>query len=449
MWLMPLARKLGMVPLTTRVSCQAKSLHISHTVSFHSSHSAGATPWPRGVPREPGPAPKLYAWTPENLPGTPTGRYTTRGNAKGRTFILGIGNLGRLYANELSRLAEGTGITLVVHRKTLLEKWVSGPGIEITRSGQVHRATSLDIEWWTEEKPSTGPVREICGGSKIENLIVATKAHDALPQVDRLRAYLDGSSTVAFVQNGMNKMWPPYGPSYNDSRYPSGEHPNWVACVTMHGVYSTGPFSSIHASPADVAIGPVLLNSRTGQDAEYLMGQIVAAPELCGRRVPEQVLWILQLEKLVVNSIINPLTAVLRCRNDQIFATPGGEIEKVMDLLLEEASRVLQALVQDDSTLQILQGDESRQSMLERFATPRLKKMLLGVSGKVKDNLSSMLQDVLAGKQTEIQDFNGWLVETAGYLGGIDMANHKIIISLVEDGVILKEGVLSRHFDIF
>lgn len=379
---------------------------------------------------------------------------------KRRIYILGIGNLGRLYAHSLAKLPDRPPITLVVHRKALLERWMSEPGVEITRSETADRVVDFDIEWWTEDKPDVGPAVEVCSGNTVLNLIVATKAPDALPQVDRLRRYLGEKSTVAFVQNGMNKLWPPFGAEYQNKRYPSGDHPNWIACVTTHGVTSLGAYKSLHASPADVAMGPVSLNGRNALGAEYLTNQIMKAPYLNARKVSTTDLWVLQLEKLVVNSVINPLTAVLRCKNGVLFSNPHGPVIAIMDLLVREASGVLQALVRDDSSRGILIGEHDgpgtdaeqaletrRAELFDRFSPQRLGAMLHSVGEKVKDNTSSMLQDVTAGKQTEIREFNGWLVDTAGYVGGgLDVPSHKALIALVEEGVILEESQLGQYF---
>ncbi|CCF42569.1 ketoisovalerate reductase, partial [Colletotrichum higginsianum] len=68
---------------------------------------------------------------------------------------------------------------------------------------------------------------------------------------------------------------------------------------------------------------------------------------------------------------------------------------------------------------------------MDRFSQSRLKEMLYDVGFKVRDNTSSMLQDVRAGKQTEINEFNGWLVETAGYLDdNLDITHHQILVDL-------------------
>lgn len=376
-------------------------------------------------------------------------------DSRKRIHILGVGNLGRLYATSLSEL-RGPPITLVFHRKELLEQWASKPAIEISRRGVTEKYSDFDVEWWTEERPRVGLVREVCDGSSISNLIVATKAPDALPQVDRLRRYLDARSTVAFVQNGMNRLWPPNGAIYNGKRFPLNQHPNWIHCVTSHGVTSLGPFRSVHASPADIAMGAVFLNPGTHGSSGYLMEQILRAPHLSARAVPNSALWVLQLEKLVVNSTINPMTALLRCKNGLLFSKSGdSSSEKVMDLLVDEASLVLKTLALDDSSVGILAGTGcsgstenvvlNRQALADRFSFARLRAMLRQVGEKVKDNTSSMLQDVTSGKQTEIKEFNGWFVDTAEYLG-IQVTNHRIICDMVEKGLIVDQDTLGRYF---
>lgn len=408
--------------------------------------------WLRRILADSSPPPRTFAWTLDNLhrgktpePSLPR-RTSGESDHEQRVFVLGMGNLGCLYATCLSQLADPPPITLVVHRRSLLEHWASDPGIEITRYGHLERLANFDIEWWTDEKPSFGPVREIGDGAPLSNLLVATKAPDAVPQVDRLRGYLDDSSTVVFVQNGMNRLWPPHGAVFNAHRYPGGSHPNFLHGVTMHGVFSEGVFRSVHAAPADVVIGPVCPSDTRPDRANYLTKLITTAPHLAGRAVSRSELWVLQLEKLVVNMVINPMSAVLRVRNGDLFADPHGKAIHVMDRLLDEISTVLQALVRHGSQ-EILQGsDVSCTTLLRRLSVPNLREMLYRIGDKVKHNRSSMLQDIQAGKQTEIKEFNGWLVETAESLGqGLHVESHMILIDLVEQGSMLDEAELERR----
>lgn len=422
-----------------------------------SQRSAGAPherpPWLQSVLDDATSPPRSFAWTLENLErnektkSPDKRRIHSRSDHERRIYVLGVGNLGRLYAACLAQLSNPPPITLVVNRRSLLEHWATDPGIEITRYGIPERVSNLDIEWWTADKPSMGPVREIAGGNQIGNLIVATKAPDAVPRLDSLRRYLGSSSTVLFVQNGVNRLWPPHGSTYNDYRYPGGQHPNWLHGVTMHGVYSEGNFKSVHAAPADITIGPVCSSDKHPEKASYLTEMITRAPHLAARAVSKPQLWVLQLEKLVINSIINPLSAVLRVKNGELFADTDGDVVKVMDALLNETSNVLRALVRHKSSTQILQGGGiSEEALMQRLSAMRLRELLHQVGEKVKHNRSSMLQDTEAGKQTEIGEFNGWLVETAEILDlGLDVSSHKIVIDLVRKGVELDENQLGRH----
>ncbi|KAI1116196.1 6-phosphogluconate dehydrogenase C-terminal domain-like protein [Nemania sp. NC0429] len=419
-----------------------------------------AAEWLRRIQADRSEPPKLYAWTPENL-STRRRRPTSLTRAgpssaqDNRIYVLGVGNIGRLYAMCLSNIANNTPpITLVVHRRELLEQWAAEPGISLTRHGEVHVNKRFDIEWWTETPPSDGRVVEVAAGRTIPNLIVATKAPDALPQVDRIRRYLGSDSTVAFAQNGICKLWPPHENAYVRARFPEDDsRPNWIACVTTHGVTSQGPFKSTHTAPAGVLVGPVMSGGVDGLGEarmESLMRLIADAPDLNARQVSQKELWVAQLEKLVVNAIINPLTAVLRCENGEIFVARDDALPNVIDKLLSEASETLRALISDSmidhlllSTLPGPEGDSevsqpgplraTREQLLERFSFSRLRSMVLDVGAKVGANTSSMLQDVRAGKQTEIDDFNGWLVDTAGLFDkGLQLPTHEKLIALVK-----------------
>ncbi|KAH8166997.1 hypothetical protein CIB48_g1223 [Xylaria polymorpha] len=422
--------------------------------------------WLRRIIEEDTKPPKLYAWTPHNLSGgggVRSGIYGRDDNDDGRRiYILGVGNIGRLYAMCLSKIVNRPPITLVVHRKELLERWVAEPGLELTRYGQAHTNADFDIEWWTDAAPSGGPTSEVATGRSISNLIVATKASDALPQIDRVRRYLGSNSTVAFAQNGMCKLWPPAGDTYVRARFPDGTSPNWIACVTTHGVTSQGPFKSIHASPANALVGPVM-QSRVMDEEQtgYLMRQIASAPDLDARQVSRKELWVAQLEKLVVNATINPLTAVLRCKNGELFVARDDALPLAIDKLLSEASRTLEALIRDPASDEIIASESpsqeatssnpviasslgaSREQLLERFSFPRLRRMVLDVGAKVSANTSSMLQDVRAGKPTEIDDFNGWLIDTAKLLkGGLQLPTHENLVTLVKGQAALTRGEL-------
>ncbi|ROT38462.1 6-phosphogluconate dehydrogenase C-terminal domain-like protein [Sodiomyces alkalinus F11] len=476
------------VPIANRIG-QSLSIRLSSQRLFSSkAERMEQPPWLRNLLADVHPPPKLYAWTTSNLPQDTDSEKSNSSPRKPlqpahvescsdperrrRIYILGIGNLGILFATSLAKLPDRPPITLVVHREELLRSWAAHPGLEIIRGSTTEKLADFNVEWWTDQKPTTGTATEVAQGSVIPTLLVTTKASVALPQVDRIRRYLGATSTVAFAQNGICKLWPPYGAVYTSSRFPPGAHPNFFACVTTHGVTSDGRFRSEHASVADVKAGPVLLNPSAEEDEDaagipaYLPTLLARAPGLHGKSVPTDDLWILQLEKLAVNCVVNPLTAVLRCKNGALFERPDGAVMQLIDKLLLEASAVFRQLIQSPSTDAILgkerreEGSSSSSSrsnsdevvidrdiLLDRFSYPQLKRMVLEVGHKVRQNTSSMLQDVRAGKPTEIRDVNGWLLDTAAMLGRqADVRHHRTLVALVESRTIVDEESILDHF---
>lgn len=392
---------------------------LSRPAHSRSMSSSSQPPWLDSILQDSSPAPRIYSWTPHS---SPPPRSQDAFDPR-RIYVLGVGNMGRLYATSLAKLPNAPPITLVLHRKELLSDWDAGRGVEMTRLDVTERdnKASFDVEYWTGSPPQDhGTAREVLGGGQISNLLIGTKASLAIPEVDRLRRYLGPRSTVAFTQNGMNMLWPPHGQTYIASRYAdAASAPSFIHCITGHGLINLGPFRSRHAALADVKVGPVLPNGSAAE--EYLINQIGAAPHLDSIIVSRAELWALQLEKLVFNTVINPITAVLRVKNGALFASEQGPIVDVMDRLLHETSAVYHSLVSHPSTAEILSRDPSelplaRHRLEERFSFATLRAILWEFAKKVGENRSSMFQDVTAGKKTEIRDLNGWIVDMAKFL---------------------------------
>lgn len=385
-----------------------------------SSSSTSQPPWLASVLQDHSPAPRIYSWTP---PGHPDPRRVAAALDPRHIHVLGVGNLGRLYATSIAQLPDPPPVTLILHRQQLLADWEAGRGIEITRPDGVvetDNKSSFDVEYWTEEPPTAaegGTTREI---GPVGNLIIGTKASLAIPEMDRLRRYLGAQSTVAFAQNGMNALWPPHGESYIAHRYGEGEAvPSFVHCITGHGLINVGPFRSRHTAIADVKCGPVLPNG-TGVES-YLLGQIAAAPHLAAVTASRGDLWALQLEKLVFNTVINPLTAILRVKNGALFTSQDGPLVAIIDRLLSETSAVYRSLVRHPSTTPIISSPDgdialARRRLEARFDPAALRSILWSFGLRVGANNSSMLQDVVAGRPTEIRELNGWVVDMARFL---------------------------------
>ncbi|AIQ64981.1 hypothetical protein PSTEL_19560 [Paenibacillus stellifer] len=117
--------------------------------------------------------------------------------------------------------------------------------------------------------------------------------------------------------------------------------------------------------------------------------------------------------KLMINAVINPLTAIWRVSNGELLAS-AARID-LMRELYDEAAAVCDAagIYREDS----LWDD------------------ILNVCRATSGNRSSMLADVLASRETEIRWINGALAELARRTG-VDVPLHRGIIRIIEGMIV-------------
>lgn len=256
--------------------------------------------------------------------------------------------------------------------------------------------------------------------SIIANLIIATKAPKTVEAVSSVAHRLNSESTVLFTQNGMGVI-----SKVNTKIFPkASQRPCYLAAVNTHGVKSTPGklFQPIHAGIGNVTIGPDPDSSMSDVKSKdwrgrYLLDKIVQAENLVATEVDAQELLRLQLEKLIVNSIINPLTTVLGCENGALFRT--DELKDLIKILVEEAVEVINELPGGQ-----VEG---------RLEPERMIELVSQIGILTSSNTSSMLQDSRAGRPTEIDFINGWIVEKGKEMDK-GVKNHEMLMKLVKDG---------------
>lgn len=141
--------------------------------------------------------------------------------------------------------------------------------------------------------------------------------------------------------------------------------------------------------------------------------------------------------KLAVNAVINPLTAIIGCRNGDIFSSPSSDL--ILDNVCREASDAYEAQVSSETKEWLqglsIQGINVENVMVPRFplslTQARLKWEVLRVAKLTKRNKSSMLDDILRGRATEIKYINGYLLKL-GNIYQIPMPTNEMLKNLVE-----------------
>lgn len=173
-----------------------------------------------------------------------------------------------------------------------------------------------------------------------------------------------------------------------------------LAAVTTEASLKTGMTVVSHTGRGETWLGPAPLFERAAEaDAAPDPGGAVQLASLLKQAgfsasvsndMAERM-----LRKLLNNAVVNPLTSLLRVPNGQLTRTP-------------ERLALLRALF--DETLFVLRACGLK-------AEAGLWEELLDLCARTAANRSSMLQDVLAGRPTEIRAINGAVARLAAQKG--------------------------------
>ena len=139
----------------------------------------------------------------------------------------------------------------------------------------------------------------------------------------------------------------------------------------------------------------------------------------------DAVLW----RKLAANCVINPLTAKRGVRNGGLLDAmttgwgEGDEMRTIAMGLLEEVSAVATAEMRRRGSM----------AAAESLSVPSLEEFVLGVMSATRENASSMLQDVEAGRTTEVRFLNGYVSSVGRERHGIECPRNDDMCRLVEE----------------
>jgi 2-dehydropantoate 2-reductase len=364
--------------------------------------------------------------------GSETGSGGARQPAPGPSpskiiYVLGLGTAGKLVAHSLAGISYRPPITLLLHRTSLLREWVEcGRNINIIRHGVDDRRRGFDVEVTLPRGHGDDEVWESLAQRPIHNLIVSTKCTATVGVLMNIAHRLTPDSTICFLQNGMGVL-----DEINEKIFPDPEkRPHYMQGVVSHGVYdSEARFEAHHVRPGTIGLGPV---PRGGHDqiaspheqitkvprdhpSTYLLRTLTRTPILSATGMPSRDLLVLQLEKLAVDAVINPLTALFDCYNGELLHNHAAT--RVMRLLLAEISLVIRSMPQ----VRVLPNVNVRLSASVLECRVRAAAETTAVKS------SPMLVDLRYGRETEIDYINGYIVRKGEELGLRCMMNYLVV----------------------
>lgn len=339
--------------------------------------------------------------------------------------ILGAGAMGSLVAHEL---ALGTRLT-----PTLLLR----NSARVDAYNQAGRAISVLRKNGGEVSASRVGIPALCrppmdshgNPQHIDHLVVATKAHAVTKALKPYVKHLLAASTVVLLQNGMGvaaevqaTLWPQ-----------KTDMPVFFQAISTHGAFKLTPTVVNHVGLGALTMARLPLaepgsGSAPGPDSHVLscsadsstLAQALVESSLNVSCVPYQPFLLRQMEKLVANACINPLSAVFDCLNGDLLLAPKTlplmkrVVRECVDCFRAEYPELVH--IPDASTY--LDKDRLLAAVLD----------LCRVTGS---NSSSMREDLRRLHRTEIDWINGYVVRL-GYAHRIPTPTNRMLMELVQ-----------------
>ncbi|MVO99386.1 ketopantoate reductase family protein [Paenibacillus lutrae] len=291
--------------------------------------------------------------------------------------VMGGGALGLLFAAKLA--ASGCRIDLVTRtREQALLLRENGIEIEGESSVYIHVdnvRSFQDLVW----EPQTSD-------SKPDAILLAVKQTAMYGDMASYIASASRDTVILSIQNGIGH-WDALGISTNRDHL--------IQAVTTEGARKITPISAAHTGRGWTRIGLVYPGeSRSSSDG--VLDNIQKCLEQAGFQASlskniNHTIW----EKLLINAVINPLTALLGVSNGELPESP-------------QALSLMRSLFDEGVEVAKYQGISIEESHWDE---------ILQVCRKTAGNHSSMLQDLTAGRPTEIESINGGLLRLAERTG--------------------------------
>lgn len=270
--------------------------------------------------------------------------------------ILGAGSLGCLWAARLA--AQQHTVHLLLRDSQALDRYNHSRGVGL--SDAQHTASNFyPVKAQLADDPQP-----------IEHVLLACKAYDAEAAIAQVAQRLSNNSLVILLQNGLGSQ------QAVQNMLPSTR---CIAASSTEGAYLAEPFHTVLAGCGHTWLGD--LQPVTAAPPTQLLAACNGADIPCSWTADiAEKLW----RKLAMNCIINPLTVIYNCLNGELNRYPAQ-----VNSLCNELQQLLDSAGQPT-------------------AAENLQQQVWAVIDKTAANSSSMRQDVLNQRRTEISYISGF-----------------------------------------
>lgn len=301
------------------------------------------------------------------------------------TLVVGPGAIGCLLASHLIRADQ---------RVTLLDR-------DPARARRISQ-TGIQVEGLAGFLPvsATTNAAEV---NPVDLILLCVKSYDTAAAVKHMTPACRTGTRVVSLQNGLGNL-----------ECVSGQLPSAtiIASATFHGASLIGVAHVRHAASGHTFLAPMRSGQACDDTVAFFNDAGIDASHFDDW---EALLW----SKLVVNAAINPITAMHGIPNGHVLARE--DLTQQLHAAAMEVARVASA-----RGLRLMYDDVRNE--VDRACR------------ETGSNHSSMLQDILRARRTEIEAINGAVVEQAGRLNIPVPVNHELLDAVRK----LEKDTLSR-----
>ncbi len=283
--------------------------------------------------------------------------------------IVGNGAIGLLLTSFFVR--KNINVQIITRTREAAQK-INSEGIFFT--DQNSQTFNFKDNITATENSKKLPTTDLC--------IIITKAYSTENVIRRNLEYLK-SSCILTLQNGLGNV---------ETLKKYLPEQNLIAGTISTGATADGANRTIFCGKGSINIAPICFkeNIKSTKNISNLFNGCKIRCDI--HQDWQSIVW----SKLYINAIINPITALYKVKNGEILETP--ELTKLAKQISDEILQI--CLVVNINLLY--------EKPFER---------LIKVCELTSDNYSSMLQDVLNHKRTEIEQITGEIIRIADKAG--------------------------------
>ncbi|TYS70699.1 2-dehydropantoate 2-reductase [Sutcliffiella horikoshii] len=275
--------------------------------------------------------------------------------------IIGGGAVGLLYASQLSKRF---AVTLYVKRQEQLQL-LKEQGLTVLHSENGKETRNVGVMKWEKDVPL-----------KDNLIIVATKQY-GLTAILPVLKMCSRDQSILFLQNGMSHI----------DLLKQFSKPQILLGVVEHGVKKINDCTVMWTGKGRTKIAGYPVTKKDRQAALFMNSW----SDSIGVNFPLEVCmdyYGMMIEKLLVNAIINPLTAIFDVRNGELLS--NKYYQNCMKRLYNEMGFLVQT--------------DNREHMWNHICS---------ICEKTSENSSSMKRDINAGRETEVDAILGYMINLA------------------------------------